>query len=363
MGRGLLISVLLSLVACGGGSGGMIVGATNPEAPVIAGDCASPATKAHAAACSLGRGVNLGNALDSPQEGEWGVTLSETLFDKIKEAGFDSARLTVRWSNHASATSPYAIDPVFFQRVDFAVDGLLNRGLYVVLDMHHYRQLDGDPLDPGEFEVSDSVLEDRMVAMWQQIAERYQGRSSKLFFELYNEPHGRQTAAKWNDLAARTLVTVRASNPDRMVVLGPVQWNNASALKDFSLPKDENLIATVHNYEPFHFTHQGAEWIGGSSAWLGMGCCDAGQKAQITAPLDIAAQWSLAHKVPVWVGEFGAYRKAPVAARLAYTRFVRDEVERRGMRWAYWEFASGHGLYTPSTGEWNQGLREALMGQ
>ena len=38
----------------------------------------------------LGRGVNLGNALDAPNEGEWGVTLKAEYFAKIKQAGFDS---------------------------------------------------------------------------------------------------------------------------------------------------------------------------------------------------------------------------------------------------------------------------------
>ena len=35
----------------------------------------------------LGRGINLGNALDAPKEGEWGVTLKEGYFKAIKEAG------------------------------------------------------------------------------------------------------------------------------------------------------------------------------------------------------------------------------------------------------------------------------------
>ena len=49
----------------------------------------------------LGRGVNLGNALEAPTEGEWGVVLKEEYFSIIKQAGFNSIRLPVRWSGHA----------------------------------------------------------------------------------------------------------------------------------------------------------------------------------------------------------------------------------------------------------------------
>lgn len=39
----------------------------------------------------LGRGINLGNALDAPQEGAWGLTLREEHFQAINEAGFGLA--------------------------------------------------------------------------------------------------------------------------------------------------------------------------------------------------------------------------------------------------------------------------------
>jgi endoglucanase len=66
----------------------------------------------------LGRGLNLGNALEAPVEGQWGVVLKEEYFSIIKQAGFNSIRLPVRWSGHALAEKPYTINPEFFQRVD-----------------------------------------------------------------------------------------------------------------------------------------------------------------------------------------------------------------------------------------------------
>ena len=49
----------------------------------------------------LGRGINLGNALDGPQEGAWGVTLKADYFRLIKvnqrKHASDSLRAGARW--------------------------------------------------------------------------------------------------------------------------------------------------------------------------------------------------------------------------------------------------------------------------
>ena len=92
----------------------------------------------HAANKKLGRGINLGNALDGPKEGEWGVTLKAEYFQWIKEAGFNSVRLPVRWSAHAEETAPYTIDAKFAERVDWAIDQALKNRLNIIVNVHHY---------------------------------------------------------------------------------------------------------------------------------------------------------------------------------------------------------------------------------
>lgn len=59
----------------------------------------------------LGRGINLGNALDAPAEGVWGVVLQSEYFQTIRQAGFDSVRLPVRWSAHAGKEPPTPSTP------------------------------------------------------------------------------------------------------------------------------------------------------------------------------------------------------------------------------------------------------------
>ena len=301
----------------------------------------------------LGRGINLGNALEAPREGEWGVTLEESYFRAIADAGFDSIRLPVRWSAHAEKAAPYTIDPKFFARVDWAVEQALSRGLKLVLNVHHYAEMDERPDEHRP----------RFLALWEQIAAHYRDRPASLAFELLNEPHDKLTAMKWNTILAEALAIVRKTNPTRAVVVGPVAWNGISELKSLELPEaDRNLIVTVHYYSPFKFTHQGAHWLDARTrppvgvAWTGT---DAEREA-IMRDLDTAALWGLKHRRPIYLGEFGALNKAELASRIHWTKFVADESAKRRIGFAYWEFCSGFGAYDPVKRAWIEGLREAL---
>lgn len=330
-------------------------------APPPAGAAVAASAAVRATAAGFGRGINFGNMLDAPHEGDWGLRVEERFIDLVGEGGFTRAvRLPVRWSNHAAPDAAARIDPVFLDRVEHVVDRLLGRGCTVVLNMHHYRQLDGDPPDPGERRVDPAVVQVRLLTMWRQIAERFAARPPRLVFEIYNEPHG-ALEPHWNDLFARALGVVRRSNPARAVVAGPVHWNAASHLDRLVLPPDPDLIVTVHHYEPFDFTHQGAEWIQPPRP-TGLDCCTDAQHRAIEAPLALAAEDMRRRGLPVFVGEFGAYGKAPAAARLRYLRRVREAMARHGLPWFYWELAAGFGLYDPATGRFREPLRDALFG-
>lgn len=304
----------------------------------------------------LGRGINLGNALEAPREGTWGVTLKEHYFREIAEAGFDSVRIPVRWSEYAGEKPPYEISQKFFDRVDWAVGQALDRGLRVVLNMHHYNKLFEDPAGHSE----------RFIALWRQIAEHYRNRPGDLYFELLNEPHGKLGAVEWNRLLARTLGEVRRTNPERWVVIGPAGYNAIRRLDKLELPEDDRrIVLTVHYYLPFKFTHQGANWAGPSVRnlanvrWMGT---DA-EKDAIRDDLDHALAWAVKHRRPVYLGEFGAYSKGPFEDRVRWTAFVAQEAVKRKMGFAYWEFCAGFGAYDPKLEEWRAPLKEALLGQ
>lgn len=321
--------------------------------------CAAVTRQTCATAQALGRGINLGNMLEAPREGDWGVRLEPAYIDKVAEV-FSTVRVPIRWSNHAAPSADATIDEAFARRVDQAVDALLAKGMHVIINVHHYNQIHGSALHPNEKEVDPSVVETRLLNLWRQIAQRYAGRSPKLLFELLNEPHGRLNGDAWNTLASNVLAVVRATNPTRAVLIGPGEWNSVYELKNLRLPRDRNIIVAIHNYDPFDFTHQGVEHLARPMP-TGKACCDAQQRQAIADALDTAQRWSAGSGYPLHLGEFGSYEKADMRSREAYTRLVRDEAERRGIPWAFWEFASSFGVWSPKTGQWVEPLRKALL--
>lgn len=303
---------------------------------------------------TMGRGINLGNALEAPREGEWGVVLKEHYFEAIKKAGFDSVRIPARWSNHAEKASPYRIDEKFFERVEWAVRQALDRKLLVVLNVHHYEELMTQP----------DAHRERFLALWEQIAARFKDYPAELAFELCNEPHDKLTADKWNALLADALKIVRRTNPTRQVVVGAVGWNSIKDLPSLVLPEDDrNLIVTFHYYNPFHFTHQGASWVGADSQkwrgtkWTGT----AAERLAVCRELNDAIAWAVKHQRPIFMGEFGAFSEADMESRARWTQFVADEALARKIGFAYWEFCSSFGAYDPAKEQWIAPLRNALV--
>jgi len=302
---------------------------------------------------TLSRGINFGNMLEPPNEGDWGLYVQEEYFDLVKEAGFDFVRLPVRWNTHAQAEWPYTIDSSFFTRIDQVVNWALERGLTIIVDFHHYEEMMTDPWGH----------KDRYLDIWKQVAEHYKDYPLNVLFELLNEPNTTLDVQLWNQYLTEALAIVRESNPTRDVVIGPVSWNAYDWLSTLDVPSDEHLIVTFHYYSPFQFTHQGAEWIGDeSNQWLGTEWGNDAEKAEIVNHFDSVAGWSARHgNVRILLGEFGAYNKAPQDSRIRWTTFVREQAEAHGFAWAYWELAAGFGVYDPNAKVWMEDLLKALI--
>ncbi len=305
------------------------------------------------AGSDLHRGMNLANMLEAPNEGDWGLKVKPEYFTLIKQAGFDFVRLPIRWSAHASETEPYTVFPSFFERIDQVVGWAPQNHLAIILDFHNYGDLMSNP----------PANEARFLGIWRQIAEHYRHAPPQVMFELLNEPTNWLNAATWNNYSQKALAVIRMSNPKRVVIIDSPESAYYAWINTLEVPQDLHVMVTFHYYDPFAFTHQGADWLGyDTSPWLGTTWqgTDA-EKAAIQMEFDEVSQWATRHHVRILLGEFGAYSKADLPSRVRWTSFVARTAEQHGFPWAYWEFAAGFGVYDPNARLWRPDLLEALL--
>jgi endoglucanase len=331
------------------------------------------------------RGMNLGNALEAPKEGEWGVTLDVAHFEAYSKAGFDHVRMPVKFSAHAAKSAPFTVDASLFARIDWAIDQALSHNLGIIIDLHHYDELIKEP---------DEHV-DQFLGIWKQIAERYKGRPKTVAFELVNEPNGNLKPDKLNRILNATLKLVRTTNPDRIVIVDPYFWASAEHLNELDVPNDDaNLVATFHCYNPILYTHQGAPFMGKEYQTTGIVFPGPPKKPVHPVPAAMEIDWvrnwfdnynskppadnpggpkalndyfDLAQKffektgLRVYLGEFAVIDKSDIDSRVRWTRYVREEAERRGYGWAYWDDGGSMKAFNVKSGDWVEPVRDALL--
>jgi endoglucanase len=376
-------SLATLLVACSS-----ILPPRRARAPAPASAASSPSKPAPAWSLEtprLARGMNLGNALEAPREGEWGVKLSEYYFETYARAGFDHVRLPARFNAHAASRAPYALDEDFMQRVDWAIDQATAQHLAIVVDLHHYDELHEHPQENA----------DRFVELWKQIATRYRNRPRSVVLELLNEPHDKLTSEQYNPILARALAAVRAIDPKRLVIVDSVFWAAADKLEQLDLPKDDrNLIVSFHMYQPILFTHQGLTEImpaeygtkkiifpgpppqpiepvsAARSGWTATWFDNYNHKPAAENPcgpttireqFDFASRFAERTGLTMYMGEFGVGDVADADSRARWLRAVRTEAERRKIGWAYWDDGSHFKALDVKRGTWIAYLRDALL--
>lgn len=273
-------------------------------------------------------------------------------FAEIRKAGFDFVRLNLQAFKHMDAQN--RLEPQWLAKLDDVVGHAQGAGLGVILDEHDFDVCSQDV----------DACRTRLSAFWEQVAPRYSTAPRNVAFELLNEPHDKLNGEVWNGMFAQLLATVRASNPTRIVVVGPTHWNSLNDLPLLKLPADPNLLVTFHYYEPFHFTHQGATWAGEEVKKLhGVTWGTEEDKAAIRADFDKVAAWAAANHRPILLGEFGAYDKSgtPLDLRVAYINADRSEAERHGFGWAYWQFEGDFVVWDMAWQKWIEPVLKALI--
>ena len=301
----------------------------------------------------VGTCINMGNSLEPEQEGSWGGSPIEAAeFERIAAAGFDTVRIPVRWHNKSLPDAPYTIDANWMARVAEVVDQALAADLNVILNSHHFDPIHEDPLGVAAWH----------GGVWGQIAARFADYpEDRLWFELENEPHNEFDNDNLLETLTPALTAVRASNPTRPVIYGGENWSGVDSLATLPLPDDPNVYPTFHYYEPFDFTHQGAEWVAPDIPPPGRRYGTAADAERLTADVAKVERYIERTGLVPFMGETGAYDKhIGTEERATYHRTVRDAFAPTGIGICTWAYSNTFPFYDRSEDRWVPGLREAM---
>ena len=233
----------------------------------------------------MGRGLNLGNVLSAPVEGNWAGAATEQYFIDVANAGFKNVRIPMDffgtrtsgsnagYSVNASTSftgsrSDYTVSSTYLNRIEQVIQWGLNQDLVIVLDFH------GATLKSEFIYTFDSSQSSythptsakraadlaKFYSIWEQIADRFKGYSDDLIFEVINEPYFHISASEMDEINAEVISIVRASgvnNLTRKIVVTGGSQNSFRAITTIGnqiINSDNYLIATFHYYLPFSFT-------------------------------------------------------------------------------------------------------------
>ena len=300
-------------------------------------------------------GINLGNVLEAPTEGEWAPVAQEYYFDDYRAQNFTRVRIPIRWDRHMGTSPPYNIDSTFMARVHEVVGWGLSRNLTVLVNSHHDDWIDNQ----SNF----TAMLPRFLALWTQVANSFSTAPSNLLFEVINEPIS-LTLSQLNVLYARVVPLMRENNPVRPIYLGGLSWMNPSWIEknpdgvtfpplQNGLP-DSMLRLEVHSYDPYTFCLQNpptsASW--GTSS-------DVAAVAQMYSDL---AVWSKNHgNKAVYMGEAGCQVAAPSRQDrlLWYSTVGKASMDLEGL--TIWDDFGNWKIYDRNQRTWDTGVLQALF--
>ena len=285
----------------------------------------------------MGRGINLGNVLSAPTEGDWAAPVTEQYFIDVAKAGFTNVRIpvdffgtrttgningtsTASYSANAGTASVYTdnpetftIDATYLARVEQVITWALAHDLVTILDFHGqhlksdfiktFKDTEGDYTDPTSARrAADNA---KFRAIWTQLASTFQGYSYKLVFEIINEPYFYMSKDDMDTLNSDILAIIRVggNNPNRNIILtggGQTSYNAITQLEPTLFDSAPNrLIGTFHYYNPYNFTSSSLA-TGNDYDW---GAVD---ESDVDGHFATVKSWTDTNEVPVFLGEFGA---------------------------------------------------------
>jgi endoglucanase len=309
---------------------------------------------------SLDKGMNL-SWLEQTWKKDFlhDTSISEKDFILLKRLGFKAIRLPVAFT--------------WFEKNDIPLDSVLNRVTWVLGNCKKYGFTLIVDYHAGNLNNDNYLTETpKIIDLWQKVAKAYLNENpNELFFEIYNEPTTNDQV--WKDAAYNIVTGIRQVDKKRTLLVGASNYNSIYELSRSVRLADDNIIYSFHFYEPFFFTHQGAEWVGDQVATVGVKFPydeekfpplnpktkgtwgetnyynyknDGNEQSLLDKLRGYVKPWSDKYKVPVVCTEYGSYKAhADEYSRCRYVKAMRNTLKTLNIPGMMWEYNGGFTMF------------------
>lgn len=310
-------------------------------------------------------GVNLGGWISQYRDAgseHFNAFITEVDIKRIASWGMDHVRLPVDCTVIEAPQPPHAPRAEGLAYIDACLQWCAQAGLKLVLDLHKAPGYSFDELAENAL-FTNPAFQARMLRIWENLAHRYRGQHPEMVFELLNEVV-LPDSAPWNALALELVGAIRAIDPQRLIMIGGNHYSAVSELVNVVRIDDPRILYTFHFYEPLPFTHQLAHWVPELVAWGGtpdypgelaslgpflaahpecrarLGAFEGIEmnREQMRAQLQPALDFIEETGAPLYCGEFGVIERAPMPARLRWTRDLVGLLAEFGIGRAAWSY-------------------------
>ena len=217
------------------------------------------------------RGIAFGNGVWANPSQPFRTHHTEESYRDLAELGFNTIRFYLNYGLFEDDSAPYLYKQSGWDWLDENIEYARKYGLRLILNMHVPQ---GGYQSSGEGMAlwTDPENQNRLTALWAEIARRYQDEPVVLGFGLVNEPvvpkldTFEKTLAQWSGLAQRITDAIRKTGSEQIIFVerlcaqkdletGESDWSQQENL-GFFLLDDDNTVYEFHNYDPYYFTHQ-----------------------------------------------------------------------------------------------------------
>jgi endoglucanase len=188
---------------------------------------------------------------------------SEIDYQRVKEMQMNAIRFYLSYKTFEDDTAPYKYKQSGWDWIDQNIKWAKANGIYLILNMHapqggYQSQGTGDAL------WNDIENQNRLTALWKEIATKYKNEPNVIGFGLVNEPVPTNSLSQWQELAQRITNEIRKVDKNHIVFIEkPIYIKNQlveDANYNFPIISDSNLVYEYHFYDPHPYTHQLFSW-------------------------------------------------------------------------------------------------------